>query len=119
MKTKPGRFSKVLFVISCVLMTACVAYFLIGLLDVVFSSNGGESEEAGKAIGLAVFLTLLLMFGSIAFGICTILNIVCFSTHRNVMDYPKKKKWNVIFFIFIFVPFLLEGILFLVFRLMV
>lgn len=111
-----SRVPKILFIISCILTVACFCFFAIVLVSGIANPSEGDTEEAGKVLGLALMLVMLLIFGSIGFGICTILNIISFAINRNLPEYPKQKKWNTIYLVFIFVPFVLEVILFASFR---
>lgn len=109
------KASKVLFVISIVVTIIISAVFMAMYVDYHHSYLQANGEDTYK-IALPIIILFLLIFGSIAYGLSSILNIVGLIMYCK--DNTEKNKGYVITqSIFIVAPILVEVVIFLLFYL--
>lgn len=117
--TKPEKASRILFFTSIVFVILACIFFLWLYIDIAISMKqaGGNQDSAtsSSGVGIGIALIFLLVYGSILFFICTVLNIISFILQKKVTN-PSSKKWNIITGINICIPALVELILFILFR---
>lgn len=102
--TKKEKISRSLFFVSLAITLLGFGFFLWCSLDILINGN---PENGSQGFGKALILTILLIYGSIGFGICTIFNIVSYVLQRTSKT---SKTWSIITFISIFLPAISEGI---------
>lgn len=103
METKE-KVSRIFFFISLAITILGFCFFLWCALDLIINGN---PEDGSQGFGKALILVILLVYGSIGFGICTIFNIVSYILQKASKT---SKTWNIITFLSIFLPAILEGI---------
>lgn len=101
--TTKEKVSRSFFFVSLAITLLGFAFFFWCYIDFLISNP----EEGNQGLGKALVLMILLTYGSIGFGICTIFNIVSYILQKVSKS---SKKWNIITFVFIFLPAILEGI---------
>ncbi len=101
--------AKTLFIIS--LIITLISFFLYAILYISLLNSCNNIESIDKdftGLNIAIILIIILIFGSLISGLCTILNIVCFIITLKSSDFVSKRIWCITQFIFIFIPYLIE-----------
>lgn len=109
------KASKVLFVISIVVTIIISAVFMAMYVDYHHSYLQANGEDTYK-IALPIIILFLLIFGTIAYGLSSILNIVGLIMYCKD-NTEKNKGYVIIQSIFIVAPILVEVVIFLLFYL--
>ena len=97
-------FRRVIMVLTAIVYLAITGFFLYAIIDAK-----ANSESAG--LGIALMAVILISYGSIAYGVNTVISIIGFFTLKG-MENPQKRKLAKLYFVLMtLLPYISEAIL--------